>query len=148
MKRENVCIARRRHPRIRKRLTLEQYSTAGHVGILYCGEGPGLIDNLLAARGLRRRLALQTPHFLTAPFLVAGSDLIATVPKRPAQAFRARLPLAVFRLPLLLPTFALRMLWHERTHTDPAHQWLRSAVVEAALHHQATRTARNRRPAR
>ncbi len=127
----NVCIARRGHPRIRQRLTLEQYAAAGHAGIFYASEGPGLVDNLLAARNLRRRLVVQAPHFVTVPYIVAASDLVATLPERLALAFRRHLPLSVFNLPLPLPTFTLRLVWHQRTHDDPAHQWLRDALARS-----------------
>jgi DNA-binding transcriptional LysR family regulator len=37
----------------------------------------------------------------------------------------------VFDPPLEIPPFPIRMLWHERTHLDPAARWLRAAVLRA-----------------
>ncbi|HEV2690301.1 MAG TPA: LysR family transcriptional regulator [Bryobacteraceae bacterium] len=125
---ENVCILRRGHPLLCKRFTLRQFASASHVAIFYRAESRGLIDNILAGHGLRRRLQAATPHFLTAPFLVAKSDLIAVVPAGLAAHFRKSLSLEVRKVPLLLPPFRMRLLWHEHAEDDPAHKWLRSTL--------------------
>ncbi|HHL0955682.1 TPA: NAD(P)H-dependent oxidoreductase [Serratia marcescens] len=33
--------------------------------------------------------------------------------------------------PLAVPGFEMTMLWHERTHRDPAHRWLREHIVRS-----------------
>jgi DNA-binding transcriptional LysR family regulator len=125
---DNVCIARKGHPLLRRRFTLHQFAAASHVGIFYRTDSRGLIDSLLAVHGLRRHLQATTPHFLIAPYLVAGSDLIAVVPAGLGARFRKILPLEVRKVPLLLPPFRMRLLWHEHATDDPAHQWLRSQI--------------------
>ena len=77
---DNVCIARKGHPLMRRRFTLREFASAGHVGVFYRDDTVGLIDNILAGHGLRRRLRATTPHFLSAVSVVAASDLIAVVP--------------------------------------------------------------------
>lgn len=126
---ENVCLARRGHPLMRRRFTLRQFASARHVAVFYRADSRGLIDNILAGHGLRRRLQAATPHFLTVPYVVAESDLIAVVPAGLAARFRKKLPLEVRKLPLRLPPFHLRLLWHEHTAEDPAHEWLRSEII-------------------
>jgi len=128
----HVCLVRRGHPHIRKTLSLAQYTSAGHVGIFYRGEGPGLIDTALAKRGLERRLAAEAPHFLSVPHLVAATNLIATVPERLASRFCRLLPLRSMPLPLDLPPFPFTLLWAERSNSDPALAWLREQI--AAIH--------------
>jgi DNA-binding transcriptional LysR family regulator len=129
---ENVCIVSGNHPSIKGRISLKQYSSAGHVAVFYKSEGPGFIDTLLAQKGLSRRTFMQVPHFCSVPFVVAGSDLIATVPKRLALRFNKALKLQVLPVPLAIPPFRLSMLWHQRMDNDPAHAWLRSAMAETA----------------
>ncbi|HYL77769.1 MAG TPA: LysR family transcriptional regulator [Bryobacteraceae bacterium] len=126
---ENVCIIRRGNPLLRKRFTLRQFASAAHAAVFYRAESRGLIDNILAGHGLRRRLQAVTPHFLTLPFLVAKSDLIAVVPTGLAAHFRRFLPIEIRKLPLLLPPFRMRMMWHEHAEDDPAHKWLRTEVA-------------------
>lgn len=128
---ENVCIARKGHPLMRKGLTVRGFATAGHVGVFYRDDTVGLVDNILAGHGLRRRLRATTPHFLTAVSLVAESDLIAVVPAGLAAHFRKPLELEIRKLPVLLPTFHMRLLWYEHNSEDPSQQWLRSEIVKA-----------------
>lgn len=128
---DNVCIARKNHPLLRGRLTLRRLAASGHAAIFYRAETRGLVDNLLAGHGLRRRVRVATPHFLMAPFVVAASDLLAVVPEGLAAHFRKWLPIEVRKMPLLLPPFRMRLLWHEHSGDDPAQQWLREEIQKA-----------------
>lgn len=128
----NVCIASANHPSIRGKLSVRQYAAARHVAVFYKTEGPGVIDTLLAQKGLSRRSGVQVPHFASVPFLVSCSDLIATVPERIALRFARSLKLQVLPAPITIPPFRLAMLWHERIHADPAHVWMRRLISETA----------------
>jgi DNA-binding transcriptional LysR family regulator len=109
-------------------ITLQQYVAAQHVAVFYKSQGAGLIDTLLEQQGLSRRVALLVPHFASAPFVVASSDLIATVPERLSHYF-VELSLQVLPVPLEIPPFRLTMLWHERFDHDAAHTWLRELLI-------------------
>lgn len=76
------------------------------------------------------------PHFLIAPHLVATSDLVLTVAERVARRLAPPLGLAVLMPPaeLRLEGFTISSLWHERTHGDPAHAWVRGVFAETAKH--------------
>ena len=126
---ENVCIARKGHPLLRRRFTLAEFAAAGHVGVFYRDDTVGLVDNILAGHGLRRRLRATTPHFLSAVAVVAGSDLIAVVPAGLAARYRKLLGLEIRRIPIRLPTFHMRLLWYEPSAEDPAQQWLRAEIA-------------------
>ncbi|HXF41577.1 MAG TPA: LysR family transcriptional regulator [Blastocatellia bacterium] len=129
---ENVCIASAKHPSIRGKISLRQFASEGHVAVFYKSEGPGVIDTILSQKGLTRKLAVLAPHFASVPFIVAESNLIATVPKRLAIKLRGTLKLQLLPLPIALPALRLSMLWHERMDADPAHTWLRRSVAQAA----------------
>ena len=55
---------------------------AGHVQVDANGKGTSLVDAILAARGLYRRIAVVLPSSAGLPFVVAKTDLIATLPSR------------------------------------------------------------------
>jgi DNA-binding transcriptional LysR family regulator len=129
---ENVCLVSAKHPTIQGKLSLKQFAEAEHVALFYKPQGPGVVDTLLMQKGYTRRIAVQSPHFASLPFLVSGTDLIATVPERIARQFARQLKLQVLPVPLDLPAFRLTLLWHQRHHSDPAHRWLRQALVETA----------------
>jgi DNA-binding transcriptional LysR family regulator len=69
---------------------------------------------------------LRTPHFVAAPFLVARSDLVVTAPVGLIAEATQHVPLTVVAPPVALPEVEGHMVWHERRHLDPAHQWLRA----------------------
>jgi DNA-binding transcriptional LysR family regulator len=127
-----VCLVRKGHPLLKKRIDLASWTSMHHVFIAPRGTPGGVVDETLAQLGKRRRVALAVPHFLLAPHVVAGSDLVVTVGARVAEAFAEILPLRVVHPPVKLPGFEVRMYWHERHHRDPAQQWFRDAVRGAA----------------
>lgn len=129
---DNMCIASANHPSIRGKLSIRQYASAPHAAVFYKSEGPGVIDNLLAQKGLSRRSVLYVPHFASVPFIVASTDLIATVPTRLAERFSRQLKLQMLPVPFAMPPFRLALLWHERFQPDPAHEWLRRLIGDAA----------------
>lgn len=129
-----VCIADRAHPRFRTRITVEQYLAASHVRPLGTGRTTTgrVIDEAVDKLGGRLDLAFQVQNFLTIPSLLAGTDVIATLPLRLATALQLQHDLQIFDVPLRLPRVRYAAYWHERSQKDPGHRWLRGLVVEAA----------------
>jgi DNA-binding transcriptional LysR family regulator len=127
-----VCLVRDGHPLIKRNLTLEQYLDLPHVLVSQHGSRIGVVDRQLAAMGLARRVVCTVPHFLAAPPLVAHSDCVLTIGERIGQIYAPSFALRLLPTPLALPTFSLRMFWHERAHRDPPSKWLREQLVAAA----------------
>jgi len=129
-----LCAVRKGHPVLaRGGPTLKQFASMQHVQIAP-GERPGgPLDDLLAARGLSRKVAVRLPHFLVAPLLVAKTDLVLTAPARVLRAFAGQARLHVFAPPLPIPPFTLHQVWHARHHADAAHKWFRERVREAMV---------------
>lgn len=139
-----VCLVRKDHPQVKKRLHLAAWTSMRHVLVAPNGTPGGVVDAALTELGARRRVAVAVPHFLLAPHVVAESDLIVTVGERVAAAFAQLLPLRVVEPPVKLPTFDLRMYWHERLHRDPAQQWFREVVRRSAEPTEAARATPGR----
>lgn len=131
-----VCLARRDHPLIGKRLTLERYLELSHLLISPQGHGPGFVDIALSQRGLSRRIALRLPYFIVAAPILARTDLLLTLPERVAREVADRFPLQKLAPPLELPSFSMHQIWHERNHHNPAHRWLRERIF-ALMQEQA-----------
>lgn len=89
-------------------------------------DASGITDRVLG--GLQRRIGLTTPHMLTLPALLMGSDLLAVAPMRLARRFSE---LRRFEVPVEIPRFTVHMAWSERSDSDPRSQWLRKLVREA-----------------
>ncbi len=124
-----VLVGRIDHPRLKRRPTLAQFCKLEHVIVSPDGGGfHGVTDEALRAAGLARHVALSVPHFL---FLIAAlvrTDLVAMAPFRLVQDNPA---LRIVTPPIDVPGYEMCMLWHERAHRDPAHQWLREQIVES-----------------
>jgi DNA-binding transcriptional LysR family regulator len=63
--------------------------------------------------------------------LDARSDLVATVPALLLGLDLERLPLVRYTPPIPIEPTTGSLVWHERTHRDPAQRWLREVVEEA-----------------
>ncbi len=129
-----VCIARRSHPRLKNRITAEQYLATAHVRVERprTGVSTGAVDAAVAAVGGRLRIALQVQNAFALANSVAQSSLIATLPERLARVMAAQYPLQILPLPLDVPDVRIAMYWHERTHKQPAHRWFRQLLAETA----------------
>ncbi|MEM1044529.1 MAG: LysR family transcriptional regulator [Pseudomonadota bacterium] len=124
-----VCLMRKDHPLARDGMTLSGYAAAPHALLSITGKGGSRIDDLLKQHGLSRSIALRVTHFLAIGAVVAGTDLITTVPELLAREVMTE-DLRVTELPaeLRAPTFAVSQIWHERFTEDPAHLWLRRLI--------------------
>ncbi len=136
-----ICVVREGHPVVRKRLSIEQFTRLPHVQIAPRGRPGGYVDDLLAERGLSRRVARAFPYFRVALETTARADYILTVSERIARALGPQLGLRLLEPPLPLEPFALSMVWHPRFASDPGHTWLRQQLVEVtqALDHPGAR---------
>ncbi|WP_437318211.1 LysR family transcriptional regulator [Sorangium sp. So ce385] len=125
-----VCIARRDHPDLGEHITLDAYAAAAHV-LVAPYELPGSpLDDELARLGHRRRVVLRVPHFSAALFVVAQTDLIATLPRSFVHATAPLLRLRVIEPPLAIPPFSFSCLFSATRQKDPAHVWLRRCISE------------------
>ncbi len=86
-----------------------------------------MTDEVLAEAGLTRRVVLSVPHFLFMIKVLTSTDMVAMLPSRlvDTPALRAVEP------PVEVPGYEMAMLWHERSHRDPAHQWLRKYIADS-----------------
>lgn len=127
-------IASRRHPEIQGKLSLDQYLRYPHVCYHPTPSGGSTVEQQverrLARRKLYRKVALYSPSVLSFPAIVEASDLLATIAADVAQPLADHFNLQVLKPPLDFGPVDMAMYWHERAHRNPAHQWLRQAVVQ------------------
>jgi len=127
-----VCVVRRGHPAARRKFDLAAFCALEHIVISPPGGvfvGP--VDGLLANMGRRRNVKLSVQDFLIALRTIRETNLVLTVPASVVKAI-ADDGLIVLPPPLTVPSVEMHLGWHERSHADPAQQWIRSEIVELA----------------
>jgi DNA-binding transcriptional LysR family regulator len=126
------CILHENHPAAQTpELSLEAYLDAPHVVVSVTGEETDLVDADLAKQGLRRRVAVTVPSFMSAAWYATSSDMIATLPRTVAMRVAARTQGVVRRPPLDLPRSIAYLWWHPRFQSDVGHAWWRKELFEA-----------------
>lgn len=130
MKHPFVCLARQGHPLTEHGLTLENYIAADHIGVVGEGHSQRIIDERIRKSGIERRIAFQTQNFMTVPFIVKETDMIATVPKFLAIQFAEHLGLKVLQPPFEIEPISLKQYWTDRQRNDPGQIWLRQTIAE------------------
>ncbi len=128
-----VCAVRGEHPTVKRSLTAPRFAALSHVLIAPRGEPGSPVDTALAALGLSRRIVVRTHTFLSAPLIVAQTDLVLTGPRRVLVPMAERYGLRLLAPPVELRSFAVHAAWHPRVQHDPAHAWFRGLVKRAAV---------------
>lgn len=67
--------------------------------------------------------------FAQIPAVLRQSDLLSVVPSR---LVAQETDLAVRELPFAVRGYDKLLVWHERSHADPAQQWLREQLATTA----------------
>ena len=122
-----VCVVAK-ESRFSGALTLKQYLAADHIGISILGGIQTIPEKRLAAIGAKRRCRIWVPYHTAAIQSVAGTNLVATVPRRMAELEASNPGIRILKAPAVLGTFQYLMSWHPRMNTDSAHTWLRSTI--------------------
>jgi len=141
------------HPAADEEMTLERLAALPHLVISATGEDEraidgyvvdqglermvtrsdaGVLQGMLAARGLHRTVAVTTPHFLSALVTIRQSDIAALLPRRLAATLTDRFGLKLIEPPYPSPPFEIKSIWHRDVGEQPAVAWLRQILREVA----------------
>lgn len=146
-----TIVARRDHPLTEGPLTLARLLATPHIAVDLTGLDEAGDTGFIDERGVKRRTriarlasehavpilsedpppTLTVPSYLMVPDLVMASGLIATLPRRLAEAACHKHDLALLDPPFDYPPIRLDLIWHEMTDGSAAHSWLRDALVAA-----------------
>ncbi|WP_150301317.1 type 2 periplasmic-binding domain-containing protein [Pseudomonas profundi] len=88
----------------------DSYFAAQHVTVSSRRMGYGVVDFELARQGSRRQIVARCQHYESAFRLVAGSDLLLTMPHGLAMSSNAYLGNHIHPLPLSMPGVELHLL--------------------------------------
>jgi DNA-binding transcriptional LysR family regulator len=130
-----VCIARHGHPAFASAesvLTLQEFAALPHLLITPRGDLAGPVDLALGRYGLTRRIAVAVPHFLSAPFVVGASDLIAVLAERMIVQLGVTAGVTAYPVPLMIDGWSIDLLQRRQAAADAATAWLTNEIIAVA----------------
>jgi DNA-binding transcriptional LysR family regulator len=126
-----VCLLRRDHAALSEDWNLQTYARLRHIQVTSSAyrNFSDALTRTLSSLDVNLDLGITVSSYLATPHIVAGSDLVATLPQSIAVEFARALPVAVVSLPVEMPVISISLLWHERHQKDLAHRWLRELIA-------------------
>jgi DNA-binding transcriptional LysR family regulator len=127
-----ALVLRKDHPMAKRKWTITDYGRVNHVGISIFGDAGSELDAQLAKAGVKRRMALVTPHFIAALAAVAQTDMATTVSHVFASRFAREFGLVLKEPPLPNLDLDLTVVWSEVRAADPVLAWVRDVIRDVA----------------
>jgi DNA-binding transcriptional LysR family regulator len=128
-----VCIADPANPRLRDGcLSLADLGELPHAGATFGHAGLNPAERALDDLGVHRNVQVSTVGWLSLPFVVAGTDLVAVVPERLARRVAAAAGIVIAEPPFGRVELVEAAWWHPMRTADPALAWLRAIFTDVA----------------
>jgi DNA-binding transcriptional LysR family regulator len=127
---DTVGVIAAHHPDAGSVMTLDRFIDLPHAHVRISPRRGREVDDALARLGLSRRIRLTVPHYSALFPVVENGHCIAVAPRRVARHYARHWAIALFELPLELPTFDVRLFWHARVDADPGISALRAILRE------------------
>ena len=125
---KGYCIARKNHPEINQKLSLDNFLELEHVVLRPTRTHIPMVEQHLERMGLERKVVTEVSHLLVIPTIVARTDLIAVMPERLARHFATQLDLDLYPNPVYEEPVSVYQMWHTHFDNDPGHLWFRQLL--------------------
>ena len=148
---KETLLVRAGHPLTQGRLTKDRLMAFGHVVVEVTGTEDRGVDGFTDERGVTRRtwverllieangprglrdtVFITVPSYGPVPYILAATDLVATMPLRLAQQAVQGGTVVMLELPYKPLEVNVEAIWHERSDADPALQWLIAEIKSIA----------------
>lgn len=125
-----VCVCAPDHPVVQDGLDFDTFITAPQVLFSIRGDGTGMIDQVLARQGLKRKVAVTTSSLFGLSRLTSNANLLAVTTRRLATRLQENAELQVLPLPLDEAEFTFSVYWEESQPKTAEREWLVSLIEE------------------
>lgn len=127
-----VGVVRADHPAPSKGLTAEKFRRMPRLAVTLSG---GRLESPIEQAARRKRgfgdVHVSTAHFTSTAATLMSSDLVLVIGELAGRLLAQLFGLRVIAIPLKLPPVDTVLIWHERTHRDPAQRWFRERILAA-----------------
>jgi LysR family nod box-dependent transcriptional activator len=125
-----ACIIDETNESVGDNLTLDQYLALPHAIVRFSGKRqPAFEDFFIGRYGHTRSIEVITSSHATLPFMVAGTQRIATLHERHARLAAGYLPLRVLPVPITIPPIRELIQWHTINNRDAGLAWVRRMLI-------------------
>jgi len=127
-----ACVCAADHPSVQDEISEELYRTLPHLIGWPNSHNVPLEEYIRRLLGVEINVRATVQSLVEIPFLLQGTDLIATLPERLVTALNGTVPLKIFPLPMRVTETREVLVWHKRNEPDPGHAWMREILLEVA----------------
>jgi DNA-binding transcriptional LysR family regulator len=139
---EDFVVAMRKGHAFARAPNEAAFCRSRHLLVSLEGNPVGFVDELLAKRGLKRRVALTVPSFMMALAHLSSSDLIAALPRRLARRHATQFGLVFVDLPFKRKPDSIEAIATKAAMRDAGIAWLMETTVALfAPDRRSTRSA-------
>jgi DNA-binding transcriptional LysR family regulator len=129
---EDFVVAMRKGHPFARAPNQDRFCGSQHLLVSLSGDPYGFVDELLAKRGLKRRIVLTVPSFVMALAHLSSSDLIATLPRRLVERHAAHFGLAFAELPFKRKPDPIQAVATKAAMMDAGIAWLMEVLVNSS----------------
>lgn len=133
MRDDQVCLTCKSHQLVGQDLTMEEYLSYGHVVVRLGDENSiPFEDWFLPRHGRQRTVEVTVDSFCLVPYVLQGTNRIATVHRRLAEDACKRFALHLFQPPFPISPLVELLFWPRHMDQDPAHVFVRQLLLDTA----------------
>jgi DNA-binding transcriptional LysR family regulator len=122
-----VCVMRAGHALAGGALSMDSFLNAEHIRVAMSPTDIRFVDNVLANKGLARKVVANVPHWLLIPAILQETNMVSVISKKLAARFSQEL-LSVQPLPFHSAPFSWTIYWHRRNDNSLPHKWIREVI--------------------
>ena len=127
-----LCAVSADHPTVGDSITEAQYLALPHVFGWPSGHTIPLEELVRRLLSADLDVRATTQGLIEIPFMLAGTQLVATLPEHLARTLAKLAPVKLLPVPFETPDTREVVIWHKRNEPDPGHAWLREVLIAAA----------------
>lgn len=128
---ESYCtMTQKSHVAVNGNLSLDKFLSLSHILIAPWGEKQGVVDQTLAAKKLKRKIALQLPSLFAAPHVVEQTGYLLTLPKLIASQMSEYISCDIYAPPIDVPDYQLNIYWHKLNSERASFKWLVTQIKQ------------------
>ena len=128
-----VVVGWEGNPHLAGGMDRDLYFRLGHVTTKFGrARVPAFEEWFMRSQSMPRRVEIAAPSFLSVPFLLVGTERIATMHRRLALRMAKHLPLKIMPVPFDIPPVRTAVQWHSSNDCDKALRWVVAELKRVA----------------